>query len=316
MYKKVVVLGGGKGISSLLQGLKDFPVEITAIISVSDNGKSTGKLRKEFGTPAVGDLRRVISNLSSIDPIIKDMLEYRFHTTSDLDGHALGNLILTAMLDMTGSLKESIFYLSKLLDVRHKILPLSEDSDITLMAEAMDGAIIRGEEKITKSDFKMKRLFYEQEPHVVDEVIQAIQEADLIILSMGSIFTSILPHLLSKQVRQAIDEATAPIMYLCNIVTQPGETDGFTVGDHVAFLNQYLGERKIDVVIANKTKVKEEIALKYETEEQKYPVLIDYDRIKKMPLELIDADLLTIDDNKLIHHNMKLSSIIFSYLMR
>ena len=133
MYKKVVVLGGGTGISYLLKGLKDFPVDITAVITVSDNGRSTGKLREEFHTPAVGDIRKVITNLSQIDQPIKDMMSYRFKTSSDLDGHAVGNLILTAMLDITGSLKDSIAQLSKLLDVRHKVLPISEDCDLTLM---------------------------------------------------------------------------------------------------------------------------------------------------------------------------------------
>ena len=124
MYKKVVVFGGGTGISYLLRGLKDFPMDITAVITVSDNGRSTGKLRQEFHTPAVGDIRNVITNLSQIDEPIKKMMAYRFHTSSDLDGHAVGNLILTAMLDITGSLKESIKHLSKLLDVKRKTAPL------------------------------------------------------------------------------------------------------------------------------------------------------------------------------------------------
>ena len=316
MYKKIVVFGGGTGISYLLKGLKDFPVEITAVISVSDNGQSTGKLREEFQTPAVGDVRKVITSLSTIDTKIKDILEYRFHTTSDLDGHALGNLILTAMLDMTGSFRKSILYLSKLLDVRHKVLPLSEEADITLMAEASDGTIICGEEAITKTTLKKKRIYYEKEPHVLKEVLQAIESADLLIFSMGSLYTSILPHILSKEVRDAISQSHAPLMYLCNIVTQPGETDGFTVGDHVAFLNQYLGTRKIDVVIANNKEIKKEMAIQYATKEQKDPVLIDYDKLKSIPVELIEADLLTIDDNTLKHHSLRLSSLIFSYLMR
>ena len=127
MNKKVVVLGGGKGISYLLAGLKDFPLDITAVISVADNGQSTGKLREEFHIPAVGDIRKVITSLSESDENIKEMLAYRFHTTSDLDGHALGNLILTSLLDITGSLKSAIEELSILLDVKSKILPLTED---------------------------------------------------------------------------------------------------------------------------------------------------------------------------------------------
>ena len=186
MYKKVVVMGGGTGMSYLLRGLKDFPVDITAVITVSDNGRSTGKLRKEFHTPAVGDIRKVITNLSQIDEPIKEMMSYRFKTSSDLDGHAVGNLILTAMLNITGSLTESIKQLSKLLDVRHKVLPISEDSDLTLMGLDKDGNIIEGEEQITEAHHQFEKIFYKKEPKVLNEVLTSIKEADLIIFSMGS----------------------------------------------------------------------------------------------------------------------------------
>ena len=316
MYKKVVVMGGGTGISYLLKGLKDFPVDITAVITVSDDGRSTGKLRKEFHTPAVGDIRKVITNLSQIDEPIKDMMSYRFRTSSDLDGHAVGNLILTAMLDITGSLKDSIASLSKILDVRHTVLPISEDSNLTLMGLDKDGNIIEGEEEITKAHKQFERIFYKNEPTVLPEVLTALKEADLIIFSMGSLYTSILPNIICKEVKETLNIAKAPIMYLCNIVTQPGETDNFTVADHVKLLNRYLDEKKVNVVIANKTKVDEAMAKRYETEEQKDPVEIDYEEIEKMGVELIEDDLITIDDNTLKHNSLKLSSLIFSYLMR
>lgn len=316
MYKKAVVFGGGTGISFLLRGLKDFPIDITAVITVSDNGRSTGKLRKEFHAPAVGDIRQVITNLSSTDDAIKKMMSYRFNTSSDLNGHAVGNLILTSMLDITGSLKESIESLSKLLDVRHTVLPISEDRDLTLMGEDTEGNIIEGEEQITESPNKIKRIFYKEEPEVLPEVIKAINEADLIILSIGSLYTSILPNIICKEVQLAIDDSKAPIMYVCNAVTQPGETDNFTVSDHVKMLNSYLGKRKIDVVIASNTKITKAIAKKYATEEQKDPVPIDYDEIKKMGVELIEGDLIGIEDNRIRHNSLRLSSIVFSYLMR
>ena len=316
MYKKVVVMGGGTGISYLLKGLKDFPVDITAIITVSDDGRSTGRLRKEFHTPAVGDIRKVITSLSQIDEPIKDMMSYRFNTSSDLDGHAVGNLILTAMLDITGSLKDSIASLSKILDVRHTVLPISEDSNLTLMGLDSDGNIIEGEEEITKAHRQFERIFYKNEPTVLPEVLTAIKEADLIIFSMGSLYTSILPNIICKEVKETLNIAKAPIMYLCNIVTQPGETDNFTVADHVKLLNRYLDEKKVDVVIANSKKVDEAIAKRYETEEQKDPVEIDYEELEKMGVELIGEDLITIDDNTLKHNSLKLSSLIFSYLMR
>ena len=317
MYKKVVVFGGGTGISYLLRGLKDFPVDITAVITVSDNGRSTGKLRQEFHTPAVGDIRKVITNLSQTDKPIKDMMSYRFNTSSDLDGHAVGNLILTAMLDITGSLKDSIYYLSKLLDVRHTVLPISEDRDLTLCGRTTDGEVIEGEEEITMAHKKIDRIFYKHEPKVTKEVLKAINDADLIICSMGSLFTSVLPNVICKQVIEALDKCNAPIMYLCNIVTQPGETDNFKVSDHVKMINSYLNKRKVDVVIANSKKVSKKMAKKYENEEQKDPVLIDKKELAKLDVELIADNLLIIDtDNTLKHDSLKLSSIIFSYLMR
>ena len=316
MYKKVVVLGGGTGMSYLLKGLKDFPVDITAVITVSDNGRSTGKLREEFHTPAVGDIRKVITNLSQIDDPIKQMMSYRFKTSSDLDGHAVGNLILTAMLDITGSLKDSIAHLSKLLDVRHTVLPISEDSDLTLMGLDKEGNIVEGEEQITMAHRQFEKIFYKNEPKVLTEVIDAIKHADLIIFSMGSLYTSILPNIICKEVKNAFDHTKAPIMYLCNIVTQPGETDGFTVGDHVKLLNRYLKDKKVSVVIANNKKISEAMAKKYSSEEQKDPVRIDREELDKIGVELIEEDLLTIDDNTLKHDSLKLSSLIFSYLMR
>ena len=317
MYKKVVVLGGGTGISFLLRGLKDFPVDITAVITVSDNGRSTGKLREEFHTPAVGDIRKVITYLSQTDEPIKDMMSYRFKTSSDLDGHAVGNLILTAMLDITGSLKDSITYLSKLLDVRHKVLPISEDSDLTLCGLDEDGNEIEGEEQITQAHRHIEKIYYKHEPKVLREVIEEIHKADLIIFSMGSLYTSILPNIICKQVQEALDNSDAPIMYLCNIVTQPGETDNFTVSDHIKLLNKYLNHRKVDVVVANSKEVGKAMAKKYESEEQKDPVKIDEEELKKVGVELIADDLLTIaDDNTLKHDSLKLSSVIFSYLMR
>ncbi len=316
MYKKVVVLGGGTGISYLLRGLKDFPVDITAVITVSDNGQSTGKLRQEFHTPAVGDIRKVITNLSQIDEPIKEMMSYRFNTSSDLDGHAVGNLILTAMLDITGSLQESIKSLSKILDVRHTVLPISEDSDLTLMAIDKDKNVIEGEEQITKAHRQYERIYYKNEPKVLPEVLQALETADLIIFSMGSLYTSILPNIICQEVKETLNKTKAPIIYLCNAVTQPGETDNFTVSDHVKLINKYLDKKKIDAVIASNSKIADEIAQKYETEEQKNPVKIDYQELEKIGVELIEDDLCIVEDNTIRHNSLKLSSLVFSYLMR
>ena len=307
--KKIVILGGGTGTSYVLRGLKYFPVEITAVITVSDDGSSTGRLRKEFSTPAVGDIRKVLSSLSTLPDEVRDVMEYRLKTYSDLNGHAMGNLILTSLINETGSLKTSIQYLSRILDVKHTVLPLSEDF-LTLMGETVEGDVIEGEEEITFAHRKYKSLFYKE------QVISAIREADLIILSIGSLITSVIPNIICGEVVDAIHEADAKVMYICNAMTQPGETDGFGVSDHVNVLEHYLGQGTIDVVIASNTKVSPQMLVRYETQEQKNPVRIDYENIIGKPYELIVEDLMTTADGTLKHDSMKLSALIFSYLMR
>lgn len=316
--KKVVVLGGGTGTSTLLRGLKYFPLDITAVITVSDNGSSTGRLRKEFSTPAVGDIRKVLSNLSTLPDEVRDVMEYRLSTCtgSELNGHALGNLVLTSLIKETGSLKTSIEYLSKLLDVKQKVLPLSEDY-LTLMGETVEGEIIEGEEEITKANKQYKRLFYKDDPHVLPEVFDAIAKADLIIFSIGSLYTSVMPHIICKDMVDAIRNAKkAKLLYICNAMTQPGETDDFGVSDHVKALEKYLGEDAIDVVIASNTKLSKKILEKYANEEQKDQVKIDYENMKDVKYELIEDDLLITSNGTIRHNSMKLSSVIFSYLMR
>lgn len=313
--KKIVIFGGGTGLSYALRGLKEFPVDITAVITVSDDGRSTGRLREEFMIPAVGDIRKVLSNLSTLPQELSDIMEYRFDTYSDLNGHPIGSLILTALMQKTGSLKDSIAYLSKLLQVRHTVYPVSEDY-LTLMGETADGRIIEGEAELTHEHTTYKRLFYKEEPHVLPEVLNAAREADLIILSMGSLFTSVLPHLLCGEVVAAINASPAKVMYICNAMTQPGETDDFGVSDHVAVLEQYLGRPRVDVVIASNSKISPEMLKKYETEEQKDQVLIDYDKIKNKRYELIESNLLTTEDGTIKHNTYKLAAEIFSYLMR
>ena len=313
--KKVVILGGGTGSSRILMSLKDLPLDITAVITVSDDGSSTGKLRREFNIPGMGDIRKVLSNLSTLPGEIKEVMEYRLSTNSDLNNHAIGNLALIAYLKKTGSMQKSIERLSKLLQVKHTVLPLSEDV-LTLMGRTENGEIIEGEENITKSGKKYDEIFYKEEPHVVPEVIEKIHEADLVIISIGSLYTSILPHLICKDIVKAINETDAKIMYLCNAMTQPGETDGFGVSDHVATLEKYIGKDTIDVVVASNTIIEDEMLKKYETEEQKDQVRIDKENMKDKKYELIEEDLVTTEEGKITHNSLKLSSVIFSYLMR
>lgn len=313
--KKVVILGGGTGSSRILMSLKDLPLDITAVITVSDNGRSTGILRKEFTVPAMGDIRKVLSNLSTLPEEVKSIMEYRLCTYSDLNNHSIGNLILTAYLKTTGSLQTSIERLSNLLQVKHTVLPLSEDN-LTLMGQSIDGEIVEGEEEITTSGKIYNKIFYKEEPHVLPKVIEKIHEADLIIISIGSLYTSILPHLICKDIVKAINETSAKVMYVCNAMTQPGETDGFGVSQHVKTLEKYIGKDVIDVVVASNTIIDEEMLKKYETEEQKDQVKIDKENMKDAKYELIEEDLLTTEEGKITHNSLKLSSVIFSYLLK
>ncbi len=315
MNKKVVVFGGGTGLSFLVRGLKEFPVDITTVISVSDNGSSTGKLREEFFMPAMGDVRKVIVALSNADDKIKELLQYRFDTYTDLDGHPVGNLIMAGMYNITGSLKESIKVLGDFLNVRHKILPLSEDY-LTLMAETVNGDIIRGESEIGHDRRKIKKLFYDEEPNVDPEIISEILSCDLIVFSVGSLYTSIIPNLLSKDIRSAIDKCSAKILYTCNAVDQIFETEDYTVGDHVEIINNYLGKRKIDSVLAADSKLPSLVLDKYISSENKSLVKIDKERIASLGCELILDDLLVIEGSYIRHNGLKLATCIFNYLMR
>ena len=313
MNKKVVVLGGGTGLSTLLKGLKEFPVSLSAIVSVCDDGKSTGRLRTEFNQVAVGDIRRVLIALSETEQTFEEILNYRFQTTSDLDGHTVGNLLLTAASNLGGNMSRGIKSLSKVLNLKGKVIPFSEETGITLMGEMEDGSIVEGEHNITKENKKIKRVFYKKEPKVSPDAIRAIKQADLIVLSMGSIYTSILPNLICKEVVDAIDNSKADVMYVCNIVTQPGETDDFKASDHINLINEYLGKKKIKVGIFNKEEMDPELVKKYETEEQKDPVILDKENLKN--IKMIEDDLITSESGVFRHDTTRLGFHIFEYLL-
>lgn len=309
--KKVIIFGGGTGMSTLLKGLKEFPLDITSVVSVCDDGKSTGKLRKEFNIPAMGDIRRVMISLSETEPLMEKLLNYRFSSNSELNEHTVGNLLLTAGTQITGNLSDGIKSISKVLNLKGKVIPFSEDN-IVLSAIMEDGSIVNGEHYITESPLKIKKVYYEKEPEICDEVFDSIDESDLIILSMGSLYTSIIPNLLSKKIIEKLDKTSAKIMYVCNMVTQPGETDDFKVSDHLKVLNSYLGTHKIDIVVANTGSIDKEVAEKYSTLEQKDPVLFDEENID---CDTILNNYVTINDGVIRHNVEKLSLDIYSYLV-
>ena len=314
MNKKVVVLGGGTGMSCLIRGLKKLPLDITTVVSVCDDGRSTGRLRNEFNIPAVGDIRQILVSLSETEPLVEKLLNYRFNTTSDLNGHTVGNLLLTASSNITGNMSDGIETLGHVLNLKGRVLPLTEDN-VTLMAKMQDGSIIEGEHSITEYNGKIEQVYYKEEPIINEAVLNAIKEADLIILSMGSLYTSIIPNLICKDIINEIDKSKAKIVYTCNIMTQPGETDDYKVSDHIKTLNKYLGKRKIDVVIANNGKIDRKLARKYSNLEQKDPVVLDVKETKEENVKIISENLVIIENNLLRHDILKLGFHIFSLVL-
>ena len=312
MNKNVVVLGGGTGQSVLLSGLKKFPVNITAVVSVADDGRNTGKLREQFNIPAMGDVRRVLIALSETEDFVSELFSYRFKGDCDLNGNNIGNLLLTAMSDICGNLSSGVKEISKILNLKGEVLPLTDDN-IVLMGEMEDGSIIEGEHNITMSPKKTKKVFYKDEPKVNSAVIDKIKEIDSILLSMGSVYTSIIPNLLCKEVIDAIDSSNSKIIYVCNVMTQPGETDDFKVSDHINLLNSYLGKRKIDIVVTNNEEISAETQKIYETTEQKDLVLIDSENIK---IENISKPLIKVENNVIRHDNLKLALEIVNILSK
>ena len=312
MNKKLVVLGGGTGQSVLLKGLKQFPFDITAVVSVCDDGKSTGKIREEFNIPAVGDIRSVLIALAETEDIVEKLVNYRFCSKGDFDGHTVGNLILAALTDIGGNLSSGIKLISEILNMKGEVLPLTDEC-VTLMGEMEDGEVIEGEHHITLSPKKIKKVFYKEKAKANPEVLEKIKDADAIILSMGSLYTSIIPNLLCKDVVKAIDNSNAKIIYVCNVVTQPGETDNFKASDHVKLLNKYLGKRKVDILVTNSEEIDPEIVKIYETQEQKDLVVVDSNNIK---IEHINKPLIKVENNIIRHDNVKLALEIMNILIK
>ncbi len=312
--KKIVIFGGGSGLSQLLKGIKQFPIDITAVVSVCDNGRSTGLLRKEMHTPAVGDITKVMLSMADTNQDIIDLMNYRFTKSKTIGIHSIKNLLMTALLDLKGNFAEALPVMEKLLDVKGTILPLTED-DINLVGITSDGKKVLGEEQVTKCAAKIVKVEYDRDWVVNPKVIKAVESADLIIFSAGSLLTSISPHLIDKGLVDKINNSKAKKMYICNLFTQPGETDDFTVADHIDYLEKYLGKDKLDVVIANNTVMSSTLARKYATEEQKDPVILDMNEFKDKRVHVIADKLFLVEDGMYRHDALKTGYLIFSYLM-
>lgn len=312
--KKVVIFGGGTGLSQILKGLKLFPVDVTAVVTVADNGRSTGKLRSELNIPAVGDISKVLLSMANVDKDLESLLNYRFENGAGLEQHSIKNLMLAALLDIKGDFKNSIPVISNLLNIKGRVLPITEEN-VNLVGITKSGSRIVGEEEITKDPSVIDRIEYDKEIKISSDVKKAIKEADLIIFSSGSLLTSISPNLCINGIVEEILNSKANKMYVCNLVTQPGETDDFKVSDHIKYLEKYLGAGSINAVIANDAKISSYIAKKYASLEQKDPVKLDELALRRMNVEVIKDKLWTIEDNVLRHDSLKCAYLIFSYLM-
>ncbi|MBQ6362711.1 MAG: YvcK family protein [Lachnospiraceae bacterium] len=311
--KKVVVFGGGTGLSCLLSGLKLFPIDVTTVIAVSDNGSSTGILKEELDIPAVGDVGKVLLAMANVDDEFVRLLRYRFSKDGSLHNHPVRNIILAALIDLQGNLTDATRYMCKLLNIKGTVLPLTEEK-VDLVGVS-DGREYFGEEEVSQNIRNIRRLRYDHDITVRQEIIDRILDADLIIFSPGSLYTSILPHLIAPAVRNALSETKAPLMYVSNLVTQPGETDGYQVSQHIAVLNRYLKDRKIDVVIANTADIDQRIITKYLATENKTMVLLDRSNVEAEGAEIIEGDVFCIEEEKVRHDALKTSYLIFSYLM-
>lgn len=299
---KVVAVGGGTGLSMLLKGIKHITNNITAVVTVGDDGGSSGRLREEMGVLPPGDIRNCIAALADDEDLVTKLFQYRFKTGEGLEGHSFGNLFLTALCSITGDMVRAVKESSNVLSIRGRVLPSTLD-DMKLGAEMDDGRIIHGESNIPEAHGRIKRLFTEpKDCKALDDVISAIRDAELIILGPGSLYTSVIPNLLIKEISHEIAKSNAKKIYVCNIMTQPGETDGYNVSDHVNALMKHAESRNIiDTVLVNDF-LPSNLAKKYQMSGS-YPVRLDYENLKKLGVKLFSKKLIEDSKEGLVRHS-------------
>ena len=296
---KIVAIGGGSGLSTLLRGLKEYTGNLTAVVTVADDGGSTGRLRQELGIIAPGDIRKCITALADAEPLMTRLFEYRFQEGEGLEGHSFGNLFIVAMSEVTGNFEEAIRQTSRVLAVRGQILP-STFSDVTLVAETEDEERILGEHNITQRGGRIRRLYIQPENALANpEAVRAILSADMIIVGPGSLYTSVLPNLLVPEVRQAFERSPALKVYVCNVATEHGETDAFGVADHYEVLEQHIGSGHFNVIFANSN-----VSASLPPQWHSQPVVLN--RPVLNGARLIQTDLVS-EENRYRHDPKKLS---------
>ncbi|HOX54446.1 MAG: YvcK family protein [Candidatus Omnitrophica bacterium] len=311
---KIVAVGGGHGLSMLLHGIKEYTNNITAIVTVADSGGSSGRLREQFDVLPPGDIRNCLVALADSEPLMQKLFQFRFEEGGDLKGHNFGNLFITALTKVTGDFEAAIKASSKVLAIRGEVIP-STLQNVSLVAEYKDGSIIQGEHRIPEKNLPIRRVsLVPGDSPATEEAVKAIKEAEVILLGPGSLYTSIIPNLLTKGITDAISDSKVLKIYVCNVMTQPGETDGYKASDHVEALVHHSSKDIINHCIVNiNTEAPKELLERYKRE-QSFPVIADSHRIKEMGYSVVEEELISASDF-LRHDSAKLSKLIINLIL-
>ncbi len=314
---KIVAFGGGTGLSTVLEGLKEYTANITAIVAVADEGGSSGRLREEFGILPPGDIRNCLVSLAEAPQLMRDLFQYRFKEGNGIKGHSFGNLFITAMTQVTGSFKDAVKESSIVLAIRGRVLPSSLDK-MRLKAEYSDGTTKEGEDKIPHQGKSIRKIqLVPQDVKSNPEAIEAIREADVIIFGPGSLFTSIIPNLLIEQVREEIAKRDVVKLYLCNVMTQHGETDGLTAFDHLEKIVSHTKRNIVNCCLVNSGRLKHNLLVKY-AQEKSFPVIFDRERFKKLGVSIFEGDV--VSKSNYLRHDSKNAAkeimVIYNYMKR
>jgi uncharacterized cofD-like protein len=307
---KMVAVGGGTGLSTVLEGLKEYTSNITAIVTVADEGGSSGRLREEFGILPPGDIRNCLVSLAEAPQLMRDLFQYRFTEGNGIKGHSFGNLFITAMTQITGSFKDAVKESSIVLAIKGRVLPSSLDK-IQLKAEYSDGTEKIGEDKIPDDEKAIRRIcLLPQDAKSNPEAVEAIRSADIIILGPGSLFTSIIPNLLMKEISNEIAARDVMKLYVSNVMTQHGETDGFTAADHLKMLVDHGGKDVVNCCLVSSGRLQYRLLVKY-AEERSFPVVFDRERIKGMNISIFEADVIS-KSNYLRHDSQRVAKEVIN----
>ncbi len=307
---KIVTIGGGTGLSTILHGLKEFTDHNTAVVTVADDGGSSGRLREQFDILPPGDIRNCLVALADAEPLMHKLFQFRFDKDSEFSGHNFGNLFITVMTQLTGDFEQAIKESSKVLAIRGHVIP-STLSKVTLVAKYKDGTQTEGEAKIAEARRPIDSVYLNPESNAATpEAIKAIEDADIIVLGPGSLYTSIIPNFLIKDITQAVVKSRALKFYICNIMTEHGETDNFSTSDHLRVLIAHSHPRVVDYCIVNSGKVPQDLIEKYKTENASF-VSLDAERIRSLGYRVIADNLVSIK-GVIRHDAMKLAQIIIT----